>query len=292
MLKFLMIAVKTLGLFFTTFIIFFTVIKLIGAVGIGDLDGIPSSLIDAYGPSTFVKNGVLVPAFFTLIITILVHLYVCFLIIDKGMRQKRFLKGLLFGAVFGVLWAFGFLELTLVYNSDLLIQIKSSIRDGSSLVVFGLLTGVFFGTKSTITEPARKNGLLAVPLCALGFALFHGMQYYLTFPALDQSIDNIVTILWLLGTGGWIGFMYFLIKPRIKKYGRVFNILFFTVVLVGIDWTLFTYFFNLYLDIPVFDMNIRCLFDLAGIGLGLSVYEFLDERLKKSENCDSLPVNK
>jgi hypothetical protein len=291
MQKPLVIAAKTLGLFSTTFIIFFAAIRLIGAVGIGDLKGIPSSLIDAYGPSTFVKNGALIPAFFTLISLIIVHLFVCFLIVQKGMRQKQYLKGLLYGAAFGVLWAFGFLELTVVYNSDLLVQVKSSIRDGSALAVFGLLAGVFFGTRSAIAEPSRKSGLLAVPLCALGFALFHGAQYYLAFPALDQSIDNMVTILWLLGTGGWIGFMYFILNPRIKKYGWALNVLFFTIVLVGINWALFTFFFNLYLDIPVFNMTIRCLFDLIGIALGLSAYEFLDARLRKREKRDFLPVD-
>jgi hypothetical protein len=281
MRKFLVFTGKTLVLFLTTFLAFIAIKNLIGAVGMGDMDGIPSSLVAAYGPSVFVRNNMLAPAFFTMIITIVVHMFVCFLVLEKGMRQKKILKGLLFGAAFGALWAFGFLELAVVFKSDLSIQIKSAIRDASAFAVFGSLAGILFGSKTAISEPGRKNGPLAVALCALGFALFHGIQYRLAFPAIETSMNSGFSVLWLLCAGGWIGFMYLLMIPGIKKRGRYFNVLFFTVAVVGIDWTLFTFFFNLYLDIPVIHLVIRCLFDLAGIALGLSAYEFIDDRLRK-----------
>ncbi len=269
MKKSIQLIMKIFFLFIITLMIFMLVHRFIGEIG-----RLPSSLMNAFEKSFFVKNGLFWQALITLTILVFIQLIISFRIVEKGMRQNKYIKGLLFGIAFGILWFFGFLELSITYHDNIIVQVQNGIRDFISLVIFGLLSGILLGTKSIIKDSNKKNDLLVIPFTAISFAIFHGAQYYLTNPALDQSIKNIYQILWLLSTGGWIGFMYMLLKPQIKNFNPILNSLFFAVIIIGIDWFFYNAFFNLWLDIPVFDLVIRQLFSTAGITVGLISYEY------------------
>jgi hypothetical protein len=112
---------------------------------------------------------------------------------------------------------------------------RSGIRDFLCLLVFGLLAGALLGTDSVDNPPREKRGLIAVPCAALGFALFHGLQYYLAFPALDQSIRTFPQALWLFCAGAWFGFIYFLMRPAFKNGNPLRGVLLFSFGIVGYE---------------------------------------------------------
>lgn len=269
MKKYILFIIKIFLLFLTTFTIF-----ILGHRFIGEIGRLPSSFINAFEKSFFVKNGLFWQALITLIILAFIHLIISFWIVEKGMRQNKYIKGLLFGVAFGILWFFGFLEISIIYRDSIIVQVQNGIRDSIAMTMFGLLAGSLLGTKSIIKDSNKKNDLLVIPITAISFAIFHGVQYYITFPALDQSIKNIYQILLLLCTGGWIGFMYKLLKSQIKNFNPILSSLFFAVIVVGIDWFFYNTFFNLWLDIPIYDLVIRQLFSTTGITVGLVSYEY------------------
>ena len=75
--------------------------------------------------------------------------------------------------------------------------------------------------------------------------------------------------------------MYFLLKPRIRNFNPVLSAFFSAVIIVGIDWFLYNAFFNLWLDIPVFDLVVRQLFSTIGMAVGLMGYEYFTGMLLK-----------
>lgn len=270
-------AIKNLSVIIMTILTFGSVSKLIGSVG-----NMPQSLIDTYGESIFVSNGVKLPAIIVLCSLIMVFLLVNFNLIKDGIHNNRHFKGLIYGCSFGILWFFGFTELIVIFDSGSLSHIESSIRDFTSLSIFGLVSGMLL-CKSEITMIKRTpRSLMAVPFVAIMFAFFHGAQYYFTLEPINLRINSFIDILWLLTTGGWIGFMYYLFSPGIKFKSKYVGIMFFSYSVFGTNWLLYTSFYNIFLDIPLWDVVLRCFSSSTGVLIGLTAYQYL--LVKKESN--------
>lgn len=261
---------KNLLVVIVTILIFGLVSKTIGGVG-----NMPQSLIDTYGDSIFVKNGAKLPAIITLCSIIMGFLLINFHVIKNGIHNNRLFKGLIFGSSFGILWFLGFTELIIIFNSGSFSHLESSIRDFISLTVFGLLSGALL-CKSDITKIERNpRSLMAVPFVAIIFAVFHGAQYYFTLDPINLRISSFMDVLWLLATGAWIGFMYYLFSPGIKFNNKYLGILFFSFSVFGTNWLLYTSFYNIFLDIPLWDVFLRCFAGCTGVLIGLVAYEYI-----------------
>lgn len=249
-----------------TFTVFILLKNIFAQVG-----GMPQSFKNAYPESYFIKTGTFYPAIILLMIMIFIHLLLNYICLQKTIPYRNCLKGLLYGAAFGILWFFGFLELVFTYHSDFFRHASSGLRDLLSLIVFGILAGIFFTTKTPSIEKHRE-AVGVMLYTAIFFTVFHGAQYYLTFTAIKQQVDDISIVFWLLGTGAWIGLMYYGLSPKMENILK--KTMFFACNTFGINWFLYTSFYHLFLDIPVLDLLIRCGFDIAGIFLGLFLYEY------------------
>jgi hypothetical protein len=257
---------KSIFIVIMTFAVFILLKNTIAQVG-----GMPQSFKDAYQESYFIRSGTFYPAIILLMTVILIHMLLNYIYLQKHIQCMTQVKGTLYGLAFGILWFFGFLELVVTYHSDFFRHVTSGVRDLISLTVFGILAGLCFTTKAVDSD--RKGESLGVMLyTSVLFALFHGIQYFFTFKAIEQHIDDIFTVVWLLSTGAWIGIMYYYLSPKIEN--RVLKTIFFSVNTFGINWLLYTSFYHLFLDMPVYDLLIRCIFDMSGIWLGLLLYEF------------------
>ena len=242
---------------------------------IGNIGGMPQSFKDAYGESVFVKNGIIYPTITLLMTVIMVHLLWNYCYLQKDMSLNSKLKGTFYGFAFGGLWFLSFLESFFIYHSNLLKHMASGLRDLVSLTVFGVITGLFFTTKTDSPIKRRESLLVIIPTSVL-FAFFHGVQYYLTSKPLEQKIDSLSDVIWLLALGLWIGIMYYFFSPKMKNI--VYKTLFFAFNTFGINWFLYNAFYLFFLDMPVFDTVIRCLFGTIGVFLGLLVYELARKR--------------
>ncbi|KGK91486.1 hypothetical protein DP73_03510 [Desulfosporosinus sp. HMP52] len=263
-------ALKNLTVIIITILTFGSVSKLIGGVG-----NMPKSLIHTYGESIFVSNGVKLPAIIVLCSLIMVFLLINFNLIKDGIHNNRHFKGLIYGCSFGILWFFGFTELIVIFDSGNFSHIESSIRDFMSLTVFGLLSGMLLCKSEITTIKRTPRSLMAVPFVAIMFAFFHGAQYYFTLEPINLRINSFIDILWLLTTGGWIGFMYYLFSPGIKFKNKYVGIIFFSYSVFGTNWLLYTSFYNIFLAIPLWDVILRCLTSCTGVLVGLTAYQYL-----------------
>lgn len=258
---------KGLFVIIITFIVFIALKNVMGDIG-----GMPESFKAAYGDSIFIKAGLFYPAVITLFLIIFIHLLLnyCYLFKYIGLVPNK--RGIMYGLLFGGLWFLGFIELIVTYHSNYQRHILSGIRDLISLSIFGLMIGILFKNNSIKTVKRHESLFVIIPVAGF-FALFHGIQYHLTFKEIEQSANNIFIILWLLMIGAWIGIMYYYLAPSSNKV--VFKVCFFSLNVFGINWLLYTSFYNLFLDIPYNDILIRCTFDSFGVLIGVMIYELL-----------------
>jgi hypothetical protein len=271
--KILKTILKTIFIVSMTFAVFILLKNTIAQVG-----GMPQSFKDAYHESYFIRTGTFYPAIILLMTVILIHLLWNYVYLNKTIHCLTHFKGTWYGLAFGILWFFGFLELVVIYHSNFFRHVASGVRDLISLTVFGSLAGICFTTKAVnIDRKGESPGVILYS--SVLFALFHGVQYSFTFTALEQHVDDLFAVVWLLSTGGWIGIMYYYFSPKIDNI--VLKTTFFAVNTFGINWLLYTSFYHLFLEIPAFDLLIRCIFDILGILLGLLLYEYAKRKSTK-----------
>lgn len=261
---------KSILIVIVTFAVFILLNNTIAQVG-----GMPQTLKNAYPESYFIKTGIFIPAIILFMTAILIHMLLNYIYLEKHIPCTAQVRGTLYGLAFGMLWFIGFLELIVTYHSDFSRPVASGVRDLVSLTVFGILAGIFFTTKTNTIEKKRES--IGVMLyTSVFFAIFHGVQYYLTNKAIEQNVDDFVTVFWLLATGAWVGIMYYYLSPKINNIAG--KITFFAINSFGINWLLYTSFYLLFLDMPVVDVLIRVGFDILGISLGLLMYEYVQTK--------------
>ncbi len=223
--------------------------------------GLPPVLARAYplrspGRGTLLAYGLLV----------LVHLWASFRILESRLPGRALAKGLRFGGMLAAIWAWGFLELPLCFGASLEAKVLSALRDGMTLLVFGLLLGRWWGT-STPTGPSPAWSSL--PILALAFSLGHALQYFLVFPRLDPVGGwGLLWTLWVAGLGTLFALAWVLLAPR-GGTGRTQGLSF--LLTVGLNWMLYNGFYGLFLELPWVDVGIRGglpLVCMVGVALG------------------------
>ena len=253
----------------------YPLIKKIAGTTIGN---VPQIIRDNYADSYFIKKGWDLPALIILMSTIIVFLLINFHIIKDGIHNNRLLKGLIYGFSIGVLWFAGFIEMIVFFYSKNIGHVYSGIRDLSFLTFFGLIAGCIL-CKSDNTKIKRKSGnFLVIPFVAIFFAIFHGLQFYLTYQPIHVTINSFVDVLWLLATGSWIGFMYYLFSPGINFKKKYHGIMFFAFSVFGTNWLLYNSFYYIFVNAPFTDLFVRCISDILGVFIGLIIFEWFTKR--------------
>lgn len=259
--------VKHLGLFLLACGVFLIMREAIGGQAAG---GFPKVFSELYGPSIFVRTGTLRYALPMLMCLILAFAGLAFHRMGKGSA----VSGLLFGFSIAPLWAFGFMELGGIIPSEAPVRhLKSALRDGTMWTVTGLAAGLLFRSETQGRVLRARGEWLVIPLAAVFFTVFHGMQYSLLLTELPSRPWQPLGILIQLGTGASVGWMYWLCRPALASCTWLRRITLFTLLGFGVNWVLYNHFYSLFLAWPFGEVTVRCLVDLAAVFLALWIYE-------------------
>lgn len=226
-------------------------------------------------PSAINKAG-LIPIAFTLFGLLTYGLLaVVFVLIQEGLPGKKMTKGLVFGLLFGMMWAVYLFEpLPFGAGASLVDTFSYPIVDGTTIVVLGLLLGGFVGTDSPgtgkVTISFGTLTLLAVPVLFivgrfLGYTVIHIYSFFTDRP--------LGTMLWAAETGVWIGVMYLLLRPGIAIRSPLVKAAFFSVVVVGIDLLMFNFFIPIVFETDIADLLVRTAIDIASVTAGAYICE-------------------
>ena len=228
-------------------------------------------------PSAINKAG-LIPIAFTLFGLITYGLLaVVFVLIQEGLPGKRMTKGLVFGLLFGMMWAVYLFEpLPFSADASMVDTFSYPVVDGTTIAILGLLLGRFIGTDSRGTgKVAISFGtltLLAIPvLFIVGRSLGYTAIGIYSFFA-DRPLG---TMLWVAETGIWIGVMYLLLRPGIAIRSPLAKAAFFGVIVFGIDLLMFNLFIPIVFEMDMADLLIRTAIDMISVIVGVYIYEMI-----------------
>ncbi|MHB8103061.1 MAG: hypothetical protein ACYDEF_13065 [Methanosarcina sp.] len=167
----------------------------------------PSSNIHPLPPSVIVQSGLISIGFMLFGLLTFGLLAIVFVLIQEGLPGKRMRKGLMFGFLFGMMWALYLLEpASHVEGLPFFEVLAYPLPDGITILSMGLLLGRFIGSDSKGNEKVRFSSnyatLLAVPVLfiagrMLSYNVFHIYSSY----AARQFDTNV----WAAATGVWIG---------------------------------------------------------------------------------------
>jgi hypothetical protein len=247
-------------------------------------------------PSAIVNAGLLIPSFvlFGLVTYGLVALV--FVLIQDGLPGKKTMKGLIFGVLFGMMWAVLLFEpLPFGANVPLANLLAYPIVDCLTLVILGLLLGRFVGTDTAV------HGRLCTAPLLLAFAAIP-LSYMVGRYVLDYNLIHIYsafagrpfdTMLWVVVTGLWFGVMYLYLRAGIGMKSVPIKAAYFAVIVVGIDLFLFNLFPLLVFQLDIPDLLIRTAIDIVSLTVGAYAFEVIyaalrGDALTLSSSGDSL----
>ncbi len=205
----------------------------------------PESLTSELERSWFVTAGVRKLAMVGYVTVALVGIAVLFNVVQQRWPGRGSLKGMAFGASFGVVWAFGFLGGWAFLGTTLRAELLNGVVDLVPWVVAGWLIGLAVGRDVPQSGQRMPMPWLAVLLVAFGFTAVHSLGAHL----LDDLVGPASSLLFvptnalqfalLAGLGLWVGGMYVVFRAGPAFEHTWARAAFFAFGVFGFCWTWF-----------------------------------------------------
>jgi hypothetical protein len=244
----------------------------------------PSSNSHPLPPSAVVQSGLIPIGFMIFGLLTFGLLTTVFVLIQDRLAGTRTKKGLIFGSLFGMMWALYLLEpVPHVEGLTLFDALAYPLADGITIVSLGLLLGRFVGTDSkgnrAVCISSSYPALLAVPFFFLAGRILSYTVFHIYSSYAERQFDTIV---WASAVGLWISIMYLLLRPGIPDGSPLSKTTYFAVVIYGIDYFLFNLFMPLVFNYEICpigallsyaDLLVRASMDILSVAVGVYVCE-------------------
>ena len=227
-----------------------------------------------FPPSVFVEKGLFLPAASVALILWFGTLTIVFALIQDHLPGDRAMKGWRYGIAFGVLCFLAIFEMSLIFDSSPVDELRTSATDAISILLLGVLLGRLAGTDSQDARKRTKIGwksIIAIPLAFLigryfAYGIVHIMSAYAQKP--------IATFFWTLGLGWSIAIAYFLLKEIDRKPSAV-HAFRFGVLIFGSYWLIYNLFVLVFVKVSVLDIFARVIIDVLSVTVGTWVADRL-----------------
>lgn len=240
---------------------------------------IPEGQQTVLEPSVFVNNGSL-PLMFIIYGTIAYSIIAAiFLVIHENMGGNNIMKGVKFGILYSLLWTTYLLEpLPHVAAMD---RITYPVADSIALIVMGILLGKLIA----IASPREKHEITKYSLANIGIItafFFLGRVIQYTIINIYSSFVNswISSLIWVIGTGIVIGFVFDYINPLIDNGNITGKSFIFGGIMFGVNLFAFNFFMPIVFSADILDLFIRTILDIIFVTLGA----YIANRMKIGNN--------
>ncbi len=225
-------------------------------------------------PSILVDAGLLIPAFVIYALVSYMIIAYAFALVEGGLPWSKLQKGTAFGALFGMIWvAYLFEPVPLGEGTPFLEMLAYPLVDGFSMLVLGVLLGVFVATEPRTARDGtdRKTMVLVlIPIVMLTIRLF---EYNVLHIYSSYEGRPLETILWTLGTGLCIAIAYMFLRTGVPSGVPSGRALTFGILIYGLPITFVNFFVVLALKIDVTDMALRSTMDTLAVIVGIYLVE-------------------
>jgi len=236
-----------------------------------------------YSPSVFIEKDLFLPAAGIGLMIWFGTLAIIFTLIQINLSGTRIMKGWRYGIAFGVLCFLAIFEMSLIFDSPVANELRTSAADGISILLLGFLLGRLTGTDGHYVSrrtDLRWISIIVIPLLFtmgryFGYGIVHIMSAY--------SEKPIATLLWTLSIGWWIAIMYWLLEETSQKSFLV-QAFRFGVQIFGSYWLIYNLFVLLFVRVSVLDVFLRVIIDVLSVTVGIWVVNELS-RVKTIQNA-------
>ena len=235
-----------------------------------------SSNISLLKPSIFVKNGMLVPAIIGWELLAFGILASVFILIEGNLPGKKWFKGFLYGLSFGGLYLLGMFESVLLFNSSVLNEFLMGLGDFIPILLMGVLLGIFTGTDET--QNKKLQNVFSVFVIAIFYIIGRYFAYSILHIQSAYISNPLGTFIWTLCQGLWVGTIYFILHPSIKRKSNISQGLYFGIVIFGSNWLMNHLFIAAIAELSP-DLFIRVGTDILFIIIGVYAYKKLFNKI-------------
>jgi hypothetical protein len=238
-------------------------------------------------------KGPVILAMLTVIYGLLLMVYLLF---HKRWPGKPAVKGIIFGALFGALWAVGMIEAALVLKTSLLHEILFGLSEIPPILLMGLLAGLAFSRREDDkTETGLTSLSAGLPSSVIvALALVVGRYFSYTVLQVDSAFAALpaATFIWTLAFALMTGLIYLFLGRNLPGSPVVRSLLFGFVVF-GIDWMLYNlvvpFLFRISLSETLHSYFVRVLADCLYVTLGILVSSRTTETRQTKTGGDIRP---
>lgn len=231
-----------------------------------------------FPPSALIEKGLFFPAVSIALIIWFGCLAIVFNFIQMNLSGSKTMKGLRFGIAFGVLCFLAIFEMCLVFDSAPGDELRTSLTDGVSILLLGLLLGRLTGTDSSYSNSRMKLSQISFIVIPLFFFVGRYFGYMIIHILSAYAKKPIGTLLWTLGVGYWITVMYWLLKETPEKPAIVQAVRF-GVVIFGSYWLIYNSFVLLFLKLSILNVFLRVIIDVVSITVAIWVVNKLSKEM-------------
>jgi hypothetical protein len=242
----------------------------------------PEGLTRDLERSWFVTAGIRKLAMMGYAMVALVVMAMLFNVVQQRWPGRGGFKGMVFGASFGVVWAFGFLGGWAFLGTTVRAELLNGVVDLVPLAVAGWLIGLALGRDVPQSGQRTTKPWLAVLLVASGFVAVHALGATslerLIGPASSLLFvpTNSLQLALLAGLGLWVGGMYVVLRSGLPFESTWARVAFFAFGVFGFSWTWF-HMFLVIIDLAGL-LHVGLLAGLSGavgVFVGALAYEWL-----------------
>jgi len=212
---------------------------------------------------------------------------VTFLITEKWMNARKIIKGLIFGVSWGAVYFLGAIETYPVFGkTSLIADMRLASVDSLSIIVLGILFGIFFASDGRSSKANMKNNSFTLVVVTAFYII--GRYFAYSVLGIESGFIErpVSTFIWTLATGISFGTLYMLAGRNIREKNLMKRSVFFGLTNVGPNWLIFNLFWPFVFQSSFADAIVgRTIVDTFFIVLGA----YFSERLinRKATNLSS-----
>lgn len=241
----------------------------------------PESLVRDLGPSWIATAGIRHPVKVGYVTVALVLMALFFKVVQERWPGRALVKGLTFGAWFGIVWSIGFLTGWAFLGTTLRAELLNGVVDLIPLAVAGWLIGIAIGRDVPRSEHRTTKPWLATLFVAFGLVAVHTLVATLLADLVGPASSLLLVpasplqIALLGGLGVWVGGMYVVLRAALPFESTWARAAFFAFGVFGYCWTWFHLFFVIEIAGVLPAVLLVGLTGAVGVFAGALAYEWL-----------------
>ena len=231
-----------------------------------------------FPPSIFVEKGLFLLAAGVALIILFGIVAIVFTLIQENMPGTKAMKGWRYGIAFGVLCFLSIIEMSLIFDSFLVDELRTAAIDGVSLILLGLLLAWLTGTNGRVVRQPAKQGWISFILVPLFFFIGRYFNYAVVHIMSAYLEKAEATLLWTLGIGLWIGVMYWLLWEDRDDISTIKAAIRFGGLAFGSYWLIYNLFVLLFVKVSISDVVIRVVLDVVFVTASIWIAKLAEQK--------------